>query len=322
MLLGARLAAAGHQVLAGARDAASARRQPSTWQATDHDGTVVRGDVACLGSPKGIKGVDVLVLATKCDDAPDALRRWLPCLAPRGAAVCLQNGIMGDTLADIAKDRLVECTVSIPATLNAPGDSEQTGPGGLIIGPWPDQRMTDATPLEVAKVLQDAAPLRIHMDMQGVKWTKLLINSAITGLGALTGEPLGRLMDDARARTAFIHIISEGYRIGISKSVRFQKVAGFHPRLVATTGKPSRAGLWRRHLILRFIGRKYRRQRSSSLQSLDRGRPTEVHHLNGHLAASGDAPVSAAVATLVARIEAGEAQCSLDHLDALPLQFH
>lgn len=322
VLIAVRLAHAGHQVFAAARDAKAAKQLPASWTAVDDTGNLTTAEVPALGSPKGISGVDVLVLATKCDDAADALRKWLPCVHPQGAVVAIQNGIIGDDLAQIAGDRLVECTVSLPATLLGPGQSEQTGPGGFILGPWPDRRMEPATPLEQAAVLRDAGPLRVHMNMQGVKWTKLLINSAVTGLGALTGRTLGELMDDPRARRAFLHIINEGHRAGIQEGVRFETVLGFHPRMLVSKGKPGRLGMARREAMLRYMGRKHRRQRSSSLQSLERGRRTEAHHLNGRIANTASAPVNATIAAMVARIEAGESEPSMDHLDTLPLQFH
>ena len=40
---------------------------------------------------------------------------------------------------------------------------------------------------------------------------------------------------------------------------------------------------WRKDLIMRFIGRKYGRSKASMLQSLERGRKTEVDYLNGYI---------------------------------------
>ncbi len=323
IVLAVRLHRAGHDVMLGMRDAAAAKRYPAVSTAIDASGAVEEAPIAAVHPRSRPKAVDVLVIATKCDDAPGALKTWSPCLRKGGAAVCLQNGVIGDDVAASAGDALVECTVAFPATLEAPGRSVKTGPGDCILGPWPDGRMQAATPTTLAaSVFADAVPTRIHMNMQGVKWTKLLINSAITGLGAMTGVDLGTLIKDRRARDAFIAIVTEGYAAGTAEGVRFEKVAGFHPDLVRrrTGGRLERA---KAHLVLKVMGRRFRRQRSSSLQSLERGRRTEVHHINGHIVAAAQrhglpAPVNAAVTATVARIEAGTAAPSLDHLDALP----
>lgn len=324
--LAVRLHRAGHDVRVAVRDRAASRRLPQPLVAIDADGTRHEADVPPVHKVGGATGQDGLLLATKCGDAPAALDAWMPALGATGFAVAMQNGLMGDDLAAIAGDRLVECTVAFPATLRGPGVSELTGPGGLIVGAWPDLRMTAATPVEAAAhVLAEAHPTRVHQNMLGVKWTKLLINSAITGLGAMTGRPLGDLIQDRRARGTFLHIVTEGAAAGAAAGVTFEKVAGFHPRL-ATVGRPHRLGLALRHLLLRLLGRRYRRQRSSSLQSLERGRQTEVHHLNGRIVTEAeahglDAPVNAAVVRTVASIEGGEARPAPGHLDGLPVRF-
>ncbi len=41
------------------------------------------------------------------------------------------------------------------------------------------------------------------------------------------------------------------------------------------------------HLTIRVIGIKYRKHKSSSLQSLKRGRKTEINNYNGYIASKG-----------------------------------
>jgi 2-dehydropantoate 2-reductase len=77
-----------------------------------------------------------------------------------------------------------------------------------------------------------------------------------------------------------------------------------------------------RRLLLSAVARRYRRHRSSSLQSLERGQRTEVDFLNGHIVAAArrngrQAPVNAALVDLVRRIEAGTASPSPENLQAL-----
>src|SRR5204863_292966 len=147
--------------------------------------------------------------------------------------VSLQNGVLGDRLKAIAGERLVECTVSFPATLTAPGHSTQTGPGGLHIGPWPRASPRDDPKAfrAVAEVLAEAAPVAASANMEGVKWTKLAINSCITSLGVLTGCELGPLLARRDARQAFLRIVEEAHAAGTAAGVRFEPVSGFRPGL-------------------------------------------------------------------------------------------
>jgi 2-dehydropantoate 2-reductase len=66
----------------------------------------------------------------------------------------------------------------------------------------------------------------------------------------------------------------------------------------------------RRQVVLRTMGFKYRRLKSSSLQSLEAGQKTEVDYLNGYVseqaAARGlDVPINDAIVAMVHEIEAG-----------------
>lgn len=318
-LVAVRLAAAGHEVVLVARDRAGALRLEAGLTAVAPDGTETQARMQVVWRPGDLAvRPRLLVLATKCADAAAALAAWLPSLDEEAPVVAMQNGVMGDQLKALANERLVECTVSFPATLEAPGRSVQTGPGGLHVGPWPHAAPRD-DPKEfkaVARLLADVAPVAGSGNMQGVKWTKLAINSCITSLGVLTGLELGDLLRDERARRAFLAIVEEAHAAGRADGVRFEVVNGFRPGLFAARW-PGRGAL------VALIARRYRRHRSSSLQSLERGRKTEVDWLNGHIVATArrhgmPAPVNAALVDLIHAIEQGKRTPDAANLSELP----
>lgn len=318
-IVAARLADAGTQVVLAARDAAAAKTLAAGLEAFAPAGHVVRAQVPTVWRPDEVKAPRMLVIATKCADAEGALRAWLPHLPEEAPVVAMQNGILGDALKPLAGHRLVECTVSFPATLEGPGRSRQTAPGGLHIGPWPRASARDDPTAfrAVAEVLSDAAPVTGSGNMLGVKWTKLAINSCITSLGVCAGVPLRDLLQDRRARLAFLAIFEEAGRAGRADGVRFERVGPLRPALFARPW-PGRDAL------LRLVARGYGRHRSSSLQSLERGRRTEVDYLNGHIVATArrhglDAPVNAAVVQIVHAIEAGRREPDPANLAALPV---
>ena len=78
----------------------------------------------------------------------------------------------------------------------------------------------------------------------------------------------------------------------------------------------------KRYLTIRVIGFKYRRIKSSSLQSLERGRRTEIDYLNGYICEKGQAfgvptPSNTAVRAMVMEIENGQRPMSLGNLAEL-----
>jgi 2-dehydropantoate 2-reductase len=67
----------------------------------------------------------------------------------------------------------------------------------------------------------------------------------------------------------------------------------------------------RRHLTIRVVGIKYRNLKSSSLQSLERGRLTEIDYFNGYISQKGKllgvlCPVNDRLTQMVKEIEAGK----------------
>jgi len=70
------------------------------------------------------------------------------------------------------------------------------------------------------------------------------------------------------------------------------------------------------------VGLKFRRLKSSMLQSIERRRPTEIDFLNGYVAKCGMekgimTPVNAALTKMVHEIEAGERTPSTNNLKGL-----
>ncbi|MBW3581953.1 MAG: 2-dehydropantoate 2-reductase [Euryarchaeota archaeon] len=328
--IGARLAASGHDLLVACRTVETAERILQVGLvATDHEGRATHADVRVLTTPEELTDdPDLAIIATKCADAEAAVRDWSDVLPLDCPVVAMQNGLMGDRLAPHAGGRLIESVVAFPATLEGIGRSIQTGPGGILIGAWPPTGLASGRDkAEAAAVLlRDAVPTDVRDDIEGAKWTKLIINACITSLGVVTGRDLGDLLRDPRARDAFLAITTEGHRTGQALGVDFEKVAGFTPRLFAYPDGPSfPARLWR-HQLLKVVGRKHRRQRSSSLQSLERGRKTEVDELNGALVRAAHrqgvpVPTNETILALVHDIEAGRRPQGMENLDDVPRTY-
>ncbi len=317
----ARLAASGHSVHLGCRNKERAAEH-HRLVAVDSDGQQVISEVPAVWRAKDVGNpVDALILATKIDAAPKALKSWLPALKKDGLVVSLLNGLQGDTIAALCPDQFVACTVAFPATLESTGRSRQTGSGELILGLWPNQGMNTGIDLEpLAQALTAVAPTRIHANMEGVQWSKLLVNSASTTLGALTGLDFGALLEDPRARRAFLRIYTEGLAAGVAEGVAFEKMLGIEPTWMALPPLGSRLPL--RNLILAVMRRKFRQYRSSSLQSRLRGQRSEAIYLNGAISEvakrhSIPTPVNDLVLQIMTAIDDGRLEPDVSHLARL-----
>ena len=269
--------------------------------------------ISQLSGPK-----DIVLLATKATDVLAAARELLPFLTDTSIVVSMQNGICEYAIADIVgKNRTIGCIINWGATMHSPGEIEMTSTAGLIIGninKEPDERLE---PLQ--KILGAVAPTRISQNMIGDLYAKLVINSCITLTGAICGLRLGEMLSIKKLRNIAIEIIREDIDVARKMHVKVEAFAGTldYYRFLRGEGSFDNS---RRHMIIRMIGFKFRRLKSSSLSAVERGKPTEVDYLNGYIADNGKeydvpTPVNDKIIELVKEIEAGSRQISLSNFD-------
>ena len=77
---------------------------------------------------------------------------------------------------------------------------------------------------------------------------------------------------------------------------------------------------FKRHAIIRLIGFKYRRLKSSMLQSLERGKKTEIDYMNGYICEQGKksgipTPVNDTIVRMIQEIEAGDRKISRENFN-------
>ncbi len=276
-------------------------------------------DISQLSGPK-----DFVLLAVKATDCVTAARELLPYLGETSAVVSLQNGICEEALSGvIGRDRVIGCVVGWGATMHGPGELEITSDGEFVIGNLDGHQ--DKRLHVVREMLSMVVPTRLSNNIMGELYSKLIVNSCINSLGVLTGWTLGRLLGEARVRKIFIGLMREAIEVANSMGIKVEPGGGgkldFYRFL---EGDGFLADL-KRNLLIRVIGMKYRRIRSSSLQSLDRGRRTEVGYLNGYICAKGRengiaTPLNDAVVGLIMEIETGMRSISPANLDASAFQ--
>lgn len=275
--------------------------------------------VSSVASVEDIRGKrDIVILAVKANDIEDIGRRIIPILHSSSLVVSMQNGICEyDLQRIVGAERVVGCIVGWGATMQTQGDVALTSGGDFVIG-YPG-REPDGALVELATILGSVLPVRISSELMGQLYSKLIINSCITSLGAITGLLLGKMLLKRKARILFIEIIREAMELAHIIKINVAPYAGKLDYYSFISHKGLRGGL-RQHLLILAIGLKYRRLKSSSLQSLERGRPTEIDYLNGFIARQGKefgvpVPVNAAIVLMIHEIELGKRDISPINLD-------
>lgn len=245
-------------------------------------------------------------------------------LKPSGYVVTFQNGIVEDAVGRaIGIERVVSASIGWNGIMHAPGVYERTTPGDTFVGEL-DGRITPRVK-EVAEAVGHAGPVKVSSNMRGVLWSKLAINCTVNSVGALTGETLGELLADSRVRQIFLRTYSEVFQVAERQGIRLERIAA-NPKLLYL---PQNAGFITRYakdVITRILGRKYKTARSSTLQSLERGKKTEIDFLNGYVAEVATklgvpAPCNLALTRMIKEIEDGKRTIAKSNIEDLQKQI-
>ena len=262
--------------------------------------------IPAVAAIEELRGVfDAVLIATKAYDMPECARQLLPYLKPDSLVLSLQNGICTDALAAVVgRERTVGCVIGWGATMHGPAELEMTSGGEFIIG-----RMEGGAEAlaPVKEALSHVTETVVSADIFAELYSKLIVNSCITSLGAICGLKLGEMLKRRQARCIFLAIIAEAMNVAHALNLRVPPFGGKldYDRLMKGHSALDR---FRRHAMIYLVGLKFRNLKSSSLQSLERGRPTEIDYFNGYIAQKGaengvDCPVNRRLTEMVKEIE-------------------
>jgi 2-dehydropantoate 2-reductase len=269
---------------------------------------------------------DIVYLAMKGTEVAQAARDVASHLAPDGYVVTLQNGVAEDQVAAVlGRERVVGALVGWGATMHAPGVYEMTSRGELVVGELDGQVTPRVQRLKAT--LDAAAPTTASSNIYGVLWSKLAINCFVTTLGAVTGQLLGEMLMHAGVRHLAMVTTSEVVDVAEAHGISLEPVGGTLDLYRLYLPPDHRAGglsldLIPKHAIMLVVGLKFRRLKSSMLQSLERGRRAEIDFLNGYVVERGQekgvpTPFNAALTAMVHEIEAGTRPIDPANLETL-----
>ncbi|MCG3226815.1 MAG: 2-dehydropantoate 2-reductase [Candidatus Heimdallarchaeota archaeon] len=268
--------------------------------------------------------LDLVFMVTKLTELEDAFNRVKVKLADNFSLVTMTNGVIEEYLSTlIDKSQLMGCVVSFGASRAGHAESIKTSSGEMVIGRMDGKKQEIDDKL--IELLSNTVPTAWSENIVNEKFTKLLINLAVTSFGVISGMTLGEMLGRKMTRIAFLTVITEGVRVGKKKGIQFQKMNNLNMEFLALTKKEF-SGVSVKHffkqIIVKIVGRKYKNLRSSSLQSIEAGRKTELDFINGYLIAEGEkygleTPLNSFVLEEIHKIEEGKKKPSLKGLEEL-----
>jgi 2-dehydropantoate 2-reductase len=272
-LLGARLASSGASVLLVGR--------PEHVRAIQADGLRVEGIDpgtfplrAATGLASGT-AADLILLTVKSFDLASAAVELARAMPPT-PTVLLGNGLgIEETAARALREGgwertgpwLVRAVHSVPATLVRPGTVRATGTGEVVF-PLPGSvgEASNAVDLAVEVFSRARFTVRTTADFPLEIWRKAVVNAAVNPVTAIRGVANGGL-STGPAREEALALLGE--------AVRVAQRSGVDLSLEVSTADFDR------------IVRATAENRSSMLQDVDHGRPTELDSISGEILRRG-----------------------------------
>lgn len=262
---------------------------------------------------------DVIFLMTKQLDNEAVVRSLVPHLAETGVIVTMQNGMPELSVSEvIGEDRTYGCTVGWGATLQGPGVSELTSaPDSLTFALGSTDGHRDDKFDYIVQLLETMGKVEIEENFLGARWSKLLINSAFSGLSAALGCTFGEVAADKKSRLIAQRIIKECIDVARAANIKIEPIQGKDVvKLLDYKGKFKQKISF---LIIPIAIKKHRLLKASMLQDLEKGKRCEIEAINGVVARFGKkygvpTPCNDKVIEVIRAIEAGEKKPSFDNL--------
>lgn len=241
--------------------------------------------------PAEIGPADYALVLVKAQQTPWAAEQ-ARLLGSGPLVVTLQNGIGNRELlaAALGESRVGQGVTALGATLLGPGRVRHAGQGSTVFGAAPDRAgMAALADLFGACGL----PAELTDDLDALVWGKLVVNVGINALTALLRVPNGALPDTPAARELAAEAVAEAVAVAQARGTPIPQ------------DKPLE------HVLA--VARATGANRSSMLQDVLRGSPTEIATINGAVVREGQrlgvpTPVNRLLTRLVEALDATAAQ--------------
>lgn len=262
--------------------------------------------------PEEMEGrYDIIFLLTKQQHNAEVVAFLKDYLAPDGVMVTLQNGLPETGIAEILGiERVLGCTVAWGATMTGPGVCELTSsPDSLTFSLGTLAPESHKYLHEVKELLETMGPVTVEPNFMGTRWSKLLINSAFSGMSTVLGCTFGEAAGPMTSRRIVMGLIKECIDVCATAGITIEPVQGKDAVKLLDYHNPVKKAL--SLIILPIAIRKHARLKASMLQDIENGKKTEVDAINGAIAAFGrkvgcPTPLNDKVTAIIHRIENGE----------------
>lgn len=219
-------------------------------------------------NPADAQGADVSIVMVKYHQTTWAANLAEIALAPDGLCITMQNGIGGAAVLGqiLGQSRVTQGVTSLGATLLEIGYVKHAGMGESIFA-------ADHHSLQLVQLVdafnQAGLPAHQQANLEGLIWGKLIVNVGINALTAILRVRNGELANHDGARQLVTDVVNEAIMIADACNITLPY------------DNPVE------HVL--SVARATATNRSSTLQDVLRGSPSEIPTINGAIVASAEA---------------------------------
>ena len=197
--------------------------------------------------------------------------------------ITIQNGIRADELAAeiLGRENIIGCAAYMSVEYLEPGMIRCVRKGNLVMGTAFGENEKEVE--KVAKTLNKAIPTRITNNIYGARWTKLSLNLVLNGLSAISGLSLAQHADYPFLCRIAALLWKEGLGVIGAAKIQLEPIPPLPINVL---------GIIRRMptpLLTKTLQQIFKKQNylPSTLQSIIRGKKTEIDYLNGEIVKLG-----------------------------------
>lgn len=218
---GGKLAQADHDVAFIARGNHLAAIRRSGLLVRGEAGNFLTRPTAASDSPAEIGPVDLVIVAVKAWQIPDAAQAMRPLIGPNTTVLPLLNGVEApDQLqTHLTGAHVLGGFCRVQSYISAPGEITQGGtPPFIALGEM------DGQPTSRVGAVQDlltsaGIDARTPPSIQAAMWQKLIFISAFGGIGALTRMPVGVMRNLPQVRKMLISCMTEAEQVALARGL-------------------------------------------------------------------------------------------------------
>jgi 2-dehydropantoate 2-reductase len=242
-------------------------------------------------SPEGIGPADLIIVLVKSYHTREAIEKAGAIIGPDTAIMSLQNGLGHEEILVevVGKQHVLAGKTYAGGVMLGPGLAIAGTKGkNTYIGEL-DGRITERATRIAETMTRAGLATTVSTNIMGTMWDKLLINVATGALSGITRLPYGGLYSVPEVKECALAAVAEGITVAKALDVKLTSDNAEDAWTLAAAGLPKEF-------------------KTSMLQSIEKGAPTEIDFINGSVVRWGErvkvpTPVNQALVACVKGIE-------------------